>query len=264
MERLLIRSSRSASPCREGSARGEHARRRVAVRRHRQRDAGPPRRRRLDTGPLGRLVRRAAAPTPGARAGWKIHVSATPLSAAVVLSRAIEVIVAEGCTFKFSRTRFVRRGQFRVDADRARRQPGMRRAARTLRPSGVGGAAGPRARARGRRVGRAGRRPLRVTAVVGHSYRGGVFVATDRTTGSDVILKQARPYAMATLQGTDARDNLRHEAAILDLLAPLGLAPRAVALVTHGRSARARRRPGHCTGAAACRASPRSSSGSGR
>lgn len=98
-----------------------------------------------------------------------------------------------------------------------------------------------------------------VTAVVRHSYGGGVFVATDRTTGSDVILKQARPYAMATLQGTDARDNLRHEAAILDLLAPLGLAPRAVALVTHGRSARARRRPGHCTGAAARRASPRSS-----
>ncbi|MEU5539198.1 class IV lanthionine synthetase LanL, partial [Streptomyces sp. NPDC020362] len=36
--------------------------------------------------------------------GWKLHVSATPLSAPVVLSRAAEVLVRRGCRFKFAGT----------------------------------------------------------------------------------------------------------------------------------------------------------------
>jgi hypothetical protein len=33
--------------------------------------------------------------------GWKVHVSATPLSAPLVLARAAEVLVRHGCSFKF-------------------------------------------------------------------------------------------------------------------------------------------------------------------
>src|SRR5262245_58223493 len=35
--------------------------------------------------------------------GWKLHVSATVLSAPVVLARAAEVLVREKCAFKFAR-----------------------------------------------------------------------------------------------------------------------------------------------------------------
>jgi hypothetical protein len=34
--------------------------------------------------------------------GWKLHVSATPLSAPLVLARAAEVLVRHGCAFKFA------------------------------------------------------------------------------------------------------------------------------------------------------------------
>ncbi|MFI7601324.1 class IV lanthionine synthetase LanL [Actinoplanes sp. NPDC049681] len=36
--------------------------------------------------------------------GWKLHLSATPLSAPVVLARAAAVLLAHGCSFKFART----------------------------------------------------------------------------------------------------------------------------------------------------------------
>src|ERR1700733_6569667 len=35
--------------------------------------------------------------------GWKLHVSATPLSAPVVLARCAEILIARGCAFKFAR-----------------------------------------------------------------------------------------------------------------------------------------------------------------
>lgn len=35
--------------------------------------------------------------------GWKLHVSSTVLAGPVVLARAAEVLVGEGCTFKFAR-----------------------------------------------------------------------------------------------------------------------------------------------------------------
>jgi hypothetical protein len=42
------------------------------------------------------------SPSAGTRQhGWKLHVSATPLSAPLVLARAAEVLVRHGCTFKF-------------------------------------------------------------------------------------------------------------------------------------------------------------------
>jgi len=34
--------------------------------------------------------------------GWKLHVSATPLSAPIVLARAVDVLVRHGCSFKFA------------------------------------------------------------------------------------------------------------------------------------------------------------------
>ncbi|MFI5529950.1 class IV lanthionine synthetase LanL [Kitasatospora sp. NPDC051853] len=40
----------------------------------------------------------------GRRQGWKLHVSATPLSAAVVLARSLPVLFGQGCAFKFART----------------------------------------------------------------------------------------------------------------------------------------------------------------
>lgn len=35
--------------------------------------------------------------------GWKLHVSATPLSASIVLARCASVLLASGCAFKFAR-----------------------------------------------------------------------------------------------------------------------------------------------------------------
>jgi len=34
--------------------------------------------------------------------GWKLHVSATPLSAPDVLARALPVLLGQGCAFKFA------------------------------------------------------------------------------------------------------------------------------------------------------------------
>jgi serine/threonine protein kinase len=70
-----------------------------------------------------------------------------------------------------------------------------------------------------------------VRSAIKHSYRGGIFRATDLDTGAEVVLRQARPHAMSPLTGQDARDLLRHEARILERLGPLGLAPRKVAVV---------------------------------
>jgi len=72
-----------------------------------------------------------------------------------------------------------------------------------------------------------------VKRAIRHSYRGGVYVGSDRDTGAEVVLKQARPHVLSGLTATDARDLLRHEAEMLDILAPLGLAPHKVMLVAH-------------------------------
>ncbi|WP_354643009.1 class IV lanthionine synthetase LanL [Kitasatospora camelliae] len=90
-----------------------------------------------------------------------------------------------------------------------------------------------------------GPQPARATAVLlhdryevrtalRHSYRGGVYRGTDRRTGREVLVKEARPHVGAALDGTDATDLLRHEAAAHDRLAEAGLAPRTLDLFEQG------------------------------
>ncbi len=64
-----------------------------------------------------------------------------------------------------------------------------------------------------------------VLTAIRHANKGGVYRAHDRTTGSEVIIKEARPHVGTDFHGRDAIDQLRHEARILRLLAPLGVAP---------------------------------------
>lgn len=236
---------------------------------------------------------------------WKLHVSATPLSAAVVLARCGAVLVRTGCAFKFAgdlggvRTLVERTysrgggGKFITAypaSDEHFRQiaaeldevtlglPGPKILSdRQLKPGslvyyryGVTGAepvltndgrfapvlvapdgstvpdqrlawfsppswagspfpgvtqAPPAVPAAIRLAGR-----FIVRRVVRHANKGGVYVATDVTTGADVIVKHARRHVGASLDGTDSRDYLRHEAEMLDIFAPLGISPRKVAL----------------------------------
>src|SRR6266496_3372697 len=65
-----------------------------------------------------------------------------------------------------------------------------------------------------------------VGQAIRHANKGGVFRAVDSTTGAEAVVKQARPHVEATESGSDVRDGLRHEAAMLDRLAPLRVAPR--------------------------------------
>ncbi|CAG7613424.1 class IV lanthionine synthetase LanL [Actinacidiphila bryophytorum] len=241
--------------------------------------------------------------------GWKLHVSATQLSAPVVLSRAAEVLVRAGCAFKFARglnelgellSASVHRGsggkfltayprddaqlrRLAVDLDRVtdglpgpevlsdravrpgslvhyrfgvfgaepvldndgslqsvltapdgRREKDLRQAwfsppAWAEPPFAAPGPA-PAPEQAPSAVLLGGR--FAVRGAVRHSYRGGVFRALDHETGAEVVVKQARPHVMGWLSGKDARDTLRHEAAVLDLLGTTGLAPRKVALLT--------------------------------
>ncbi|MFE6056131.1 class IV lanthionine synthetase LanL [Kitasatospora sp. NPDC056446] len=70
-----------------------------------------------------------------------------------------------------------------------------------------------------------------VTAAVRHGAKGGVFLGREATSGTEVVVKQARAHIEVDRAGTDARDALRHEAALLDRLAGQDLAPRAVELI---------------------------------
>ena len=57
-----------------------------------------------------------------------------------------------------------------------------------------------------------------VRAAIRHSARGGVYRAVDRTTGRDVVIKQARAHVGGGFTGRDARDGLCREAAALTAL----------------------------------------------
>ncbi|WP_051830099.1 MULTISPECIES: class IV lanthionine synthetase LanL [Streptomyces] len=70
-----------------------------------------------------------------------------------------------------------------------------------------------------------------VTAAVRHGAKGGVFLGREASSGVEVVVKQARAHIEVDRAGTDARDALRHEAALLDRLDGQGLAPRAVELI---------------------------------
>ncbi|MFE6051372.1 class IV lanthionine synthetase LanL [Kitasatospora sp. NPDC056446] len=65
-----------------------------------------------------------------------------------------------------------------------------------------------------------------VKEAIRHSNRGGVYRAEDTRTGDTVLLKEARPHVGAEPDGRDARARLRHEAEVLEGLAPLGVTPR--------------------------------------
>lgn len=250
----------------------------------------------------------AGAQTPAQ--GWKLHVSATQLSAPVVLARAVEVLARHRCPFKFAATfadlagltsRGAKRGSVgkfitvypaddsaataiaeelhtatyglpgpAILSDRAYRPGslvhyrfGVFSAQNVLDNDGT--YSSTLTAPDGTRVAdqrnawysppewvtcpfESGRAPVRTTApeavlladrfvvrqAIRHNAKGGVFLAEDRFSGERVVIKQARPHISSTLQGHDQRDQLRHEAHMLDLLAPLGVTSRKVALFEHG------------------------------
>ncbi|WP_308437590.1 class IV lanthionine synthetase LanL [Kitasatospora xanthocidica] len=97
-----------------------------------------------------------------------------------------------------------------------------------LRAGGAGSTEGGSGRRRGG-VLLAGR--YAVTAAVRHGAKGGVFLGREAASGAEVVVKQARAHIEVDRAGTDARDALRHEAALLDRLSGQELAPRVVELI---------------------------------
>ncbi|MEU5646695.1 class IV lanthionine synthetase LanL [Streptomyces milbemycinicus] len=69
-----------------------------------------------------------------------------------------------------------------------------------------------------------------VHEAIRHSNRGGVYRGRDQRTGGKVVIKEARPFVGAELDGTDARDYLRNEYQTLRALEPLGIAVRPIDL----------------------------------
>ncbi len=242
------------------------------------------------------------APLPVRAQGWKLHLSATPLSAPIVLARAAEVLARHRCPFKFAAAledlaalldRGADRGSvgkfvtvYPPDDEAARAIAEELHAAtyglpgppilsdRAYRPGslvhyrfGVFSArsaldndgaysssltAPDGASVIDRRNAwysppewatcpfESGQAPVRTAApeailladrfvvrqAIRHGAKGGVFLAEDRISGRRVVIKQARPHLSSTLGGQDERDHLRHEARMLDLLAPLGVTSR--------------------------------------
>ncbi len=243
--------------------------------------------------------------------GWKLHVSATPLSAPHVLSRATPLLVRERCSFKFARTiadvrelvssRFSRgdSGKFitaypdddgqllRLAAELHAATTGLpgpailsdrpyspgslvhyrygafsgcrvltndgRYEVRIVAPDGSlvtdrptpwfnppSWAAPPRASTQAppeMRYASLSPRPVVldgryvVHAAIRHANKGGVYRGIDKVTGTEVVIKHARAHVASTLAGTDARDALRNEAAMLERLT--AVAPRLIATFEH-------------------------------
>ncbi|MGW2178353.1 class IV lanthionine synthetase LanL [Streptomyces sp. NPDC001732] len=251
----------------------------------------------------------------GAEQGWKLHLSATPLSAALVLAAASEVLIEEKASFKFAGSvervaeltggradrggggkfitvypddpdhfrRLARRlheatlglrgpgilsdrrylpdslvhyryGVFRGvrvttndgDADVRLRRPdgGLekdRRQAWATTPDWApppfpdtpAPDPAPEKAPRKKPVVLLNDRYV-VNRAIRHAYKGGVYLATDRDTGREVVVKEARPYVGVRMDGTDLQDTLRHEAETLDLMAPLGFTPAGIDLFSQG------------------------------
>ncbi|MBV6696072.1 protein kinase/lanthionine synthetase C family protein [Kitasatospora aureofaciens] len=70
-----------------------------------------------------------------------------------------------------------------------------------------------------------------ITSAVRHGTKGGVFLGREAASGTEVVVKQARAHIETDRAGTDARDALRHEAALLTRLAGRDLAPAAIELI---------------------------------
>jgi tRNA A-37 threonylcarbamoyl transferase component Bud32 len=64
-----------------------------------------------------------------------------------------------------------------------------------------------------------------LTGALHFSNGGGVYTATDKRTGEQVILKEARPHAGLAADGSDAVTRLRREHDVLRRLSGLGIAP---------------------------------------
>lgn len=237
--------------------------------------------------------------------GWKLHVSATPVSCADVLERAAAVLVARGCSFKFAGTvdRVVELTAAHCDRARSGKfitaypddDDHLRLIAKEL-DEATWGLAGPGIlsdlplrpgslvhirygcfHAKVVLGDRGDYRPMLtapdgtlvddernpwfeppewakipievstedseepdgpvriadryvVHEAIRHANRGGVYLATDERTGRAVVLKEARPYTCGNRDGRYAPDLLRHEAEMLWLLAPSGVAPAPVQL----------------------------------
>ncbi|SCE51665.1 Protein kinase domain-containing protein [Streptomyces sp. Termitarium-T10T-6] len=73
-----------------------------------------------------------------------------------------------------------------------------------------------------------------VAKAIRHAFKGGVYLATDETTGRQVVVKEARAHVGVRMDGTDLQDTLRHEAEMLEALAPLGRTPAAIELFAQG------------------------------
>ncbi|WP_405808539.1 class III lanthionine synthetase LanKC [Streptomyces sp. NBC_00210] len=67
--------------------------------------------------------------------------------------------------------------------------------------------------------------PYLIERALHFSNGGGVYAGTDRRTGEQVVLKEARPYAGLAADGADAVRRLEREKTALELLSGLGVAP---------------------------------------
>ncbi|MCL6293007.1 class IV lanthionine synthetase LanL [Streptomyces sp. 43Y-GA-1] len=92
---------------------------------------------------------------------------------------------------------------------------------------------GPRKRTPGSKSVRLNGRYV-VTKAIRHAFKGGVYRATDETTGRQVVVKEARAHVGVRMDGTDLQDTLRHEAETLEALAPLGFTPAAIEVFAQG------------------------------
>ncbi|MFI1223111.1 MULTISPECIES: class IV lanthionine synthetase LanL [unclassified Streptomyces] len=73
-----------------------------------------------------------------------------------------------------------------------------------------------------------------VGKAIRHAFKGGVYLATDESTGREVVVKEARAHVGVRMDGTDLQDTLRHEADMLRELAPLGFTPAGIELFGQG------------------------------
>ncbi|MFD3330697.1 class IV lanthionine synthetase LanL [Streptomyces sp. NPDC058701] len=239
--------------------------------------------------------------------GWKLHVSATVLSAPLVLARAASVLTEAGCAFKFARDLHAVGEQTSANADRGAAGKfitayppigALEEIASELHLATLG-LPGPRILSdrplsssslvhyrygsfiRETRLDDFGRfvpvmvgpdgkavedrrtaaysapawasdpfargepvpsRPhattvrlddrFTVDVVLKHSNRGGVFLATDGRSGNRVVIKQGRAHVSGDIDGSDARDAVRHESEVLELLSATGLVPDRIAFFT--------------------------------
>ena len=67
-----------------------------------------------------------------------------------------------------------------------------------------------------------------IQSALAFSNTGGVYLATDTTTGEDVVIKEARPHVELGEHGQDATSRLAQEERMLSLVADLGISPRLV------------------------------------